>query len=121
MPTLLLRPLMLGLNLWGEVVWSGSKCSLSPGSPVILFGQNGTFSEYQVVPERRIIPAPQLKPEFCAIALSGTTAAISLNNLGDLKAGEKVLVTAATGGTGQFAVPAGPPSRLPCDRHLFLK
>lgn len=85
-------------------MWSGSQSSLSPGCPVLLFGQNGTFSEYQVVPEKIVIPVPQLKPEFCAMIVSGTTADVSLDNLGDLKAGETVLVTAATGGTGQFAV-----------------
>lgn len=88
----------------GEVVWAGEKChSLGPGDTVAI-NSSGTFSEYMVLPERRVFPIPSLKPEHIALIISGTTASISLEKLGDLKPGENVLVTAAAGGTGQFAV-----------------
>ena len=38
------------------------------------------------------------------LIVSGLTASISLEKVGEMKSGEKVLVTAAAGGTGQFAV-----------------
>ncbi|XP_029446720.1 prostaglandin reductase 3 isoform X2 [Rhinatrema bivittatum] len=64
----------------------------------------GSFAEYTVVPAKFAVPVPSLKPEFLTLLISGTTAYISLKELGDLTEGEKVLVTAAAGGTGQFAV-----------------
>ena len=88
----------------GEVVWAGEKCSsLKLGDPVAV-NNIGSFSEYLVLPERRALRLPSLKPEYLALVISGATASISLEELGDLKPKEKVLVTAAAGGTGQFAV-----------------
>jgi len=50
----------------------------------------------------RVLPAA--KAEYLPLLISGLTAAISLDKLGDLKANEGVLVAGAAGGTGQFAV-----------------
>jgi len=50
------------------------------------------------------IPVPACDPRFLSILVSGLTASISLEKHGQLKAGETVLVTAAAGGTGQYAV-----------------
>uniref|UniRef100_A0A8C7T6G6 15-oxoprostaglandin 13-reductase n=1 Tax=Oncorhynchus mykiss TaxID=8022 RepID=A0A8C7T6G6_ONCMY len=50
------------------------------------------------------VPVPAVKPEFLTLLLSGATAYIAMKRLGDLVKGETVLVTAAAGGTGQFAV-----------------
>jgi len=47
---------------------------------------------------------PEATPEVLALVLSGTTASIGLSVTGEMKSGESVLVTAAAGGTGQFAV-----------------
>lgn len=88
----------------GEVVWTGDKCrGLSVGDTVAV-NSNGAFAEYMILPERRVFPTPSLKPEHIALVISGTTASISLKKLGDLRPGQNVLVTAAAGGTGQFAV-----------------
>lgn len=64
----------------------------------------GAFSEYLILPERLAIPIPNLDPGFVPLIVSGMTASISLEKVGELKSGEKVLITAAAGGTGQFAV-----------------
>ncbi|XP_030067590.1 prostaglandin reductase 3 isoform X2 [Microcaecilia unicolor] len=64
----------------------------------------GSFAEYTVVPANFAVPMPSLKPEFLTLLVSGTTAYISLKELGELTEGRKVLVTAAAGGTGQFAI-----------------
>ena len=58
------------------------------------------FSEYTVVPSKHIIPIPKLMAEYVPLMVSGLTASLSLEKLGDLKKGENVLVTAAAGGTG---------------------
>ncbi|XP_064409601.1 prostaglandin reductase 3 isoform X2 [Latimeria chalumnae] len=65
---------------------------------------NGSFAEYTVVPVKHAVLVPSVKPEFLTLLVSAATAYISLKKLGALSEGEKVLVTAAAGGTGQFAV-----------------
>uniref|UniRef100_A0A8C6XII4 15-oxoprostaglandin 13-reductase n=1 Tax=Naja naja TaxID=35670 RepID=A0A8C6XII4_NAJNA len=65
---------------------------------------SGAFAEYKVVPAKEAIPVPSMKPEFLTLLVSGATAYISLKELGELSEGKTVLVTAAAGGTGQFAV-----------------
>ncbi|XP_036740190.1 prostaglandin reductase 3 isoform X2 [Manis pentadactyla] len=64
----------------------------------------GSFAEYTVVPASIATPVPSVEPEYLTLLLSGTTAYISLKELGGLSEGKKVLVTAAAGGTGHLAV-----------------
>lgn len=97
-------PFDTGFEAIGEVVSLGENCNnVKLGTPVG-FMQYGAFSEYIAVPSKRIIPLPSLRPEFVPLLVSGSTASISLDLMGKLKPEEKVLVTAAAGGTGQFAV-----------------
>ena len=53
---------------------------------------------------KQVVPLPAVNPEFLPFMLSGLTAAISLDRVSEVKEGDTVLVTAAAGGTGQFAV-----------------
>ncbi|KAG2434043.1 hypothetical protein HXX76_007771 [Chlamydomonas incerta] len=64
----------------------------------------GSFSEYGIEPARTALPVPCVAPELVALLTSGLTASIALEQAGRIAAGETVLVTAAAGGTGQFAV-----------------
>ena len=72
----------------------------------------GAFAEYRVIDgSATIFPVPSPDPAFLALPVSGLTAAISLGEMGDLlvrksKLGRPpvAMVTAAAGGTGQFAV-----------------
>ena len=82
----------------------GSKCRNHQLGDAVVYMSGGTYSEYTVVPAKQTIPIPALKPDYVPLLVSGLTASLSLEKLGDLKKGEKVLVTAAAGGTGQFAV-----------------
>jgi len=75
----------------------------SVGEAVAYFS-DGAFAEYTVVPAKKAVAVPSVKPEFLTLLLSGATAYIALRRLGELARGETVLVTAAAGGTGQFAV-----------------
>ncbi|KAK1256942.1 hypothetical protein QJS04_geneDACA017230 [Acorus gramineus] len=56
------------------------------------------------VHSKYIIPVPRPDPEVVAMLTSGLTASIALKRVAQLSSGETVLVTAAAGGTGQFAV-----------------
>lgn len=96
-------PLDIGFEAVAEVVDAGPNTINKPGQPV-MYLENGAFSDYKLVKDKFLVPLPTLKAEFLPFLLSGTTASISLDKIGDLKSGETVLVTAAAGGTGQFAV-----------------
>ncbi|XP_052799600.1 prostaglandin reductase-3-like [Mya arenaria] len=96
-------PLDTGFEALGEVVAAGPKSLYQPGQAV-MYCQYGAFSDYKVVNSNRVIPLPAVKAEFLPFILSGNTAAISLDRVGEIKEGETVLVTAAAGGTGQIAV-----------------
>ncbi|XP_017265379.1 prostaglandin reductase 3 [Kryptolebias marmoratus] len=98
-------PFDVGFEGIGEVVGLGLSASsrFTVGDAVAYFS-SGAFAEYTVVPAKESVPVPSAKPEFLALLVSGATAYIALKRLGDLAKGETVLVTAAAGGTGQFAV-----------------
>ena len=63
----------------------------------------GNFSEWGIHKARNLIPVPEPSPEMVALLTSGLTASIALEEAG-MRRGQTVLVTAAAGGTGQFAV-----------------
>ena len=98
-------PFDVGFEGIGDVVALGLSASAhySVGQAVA-YVKAGFFAEYTVVPAKEAVPLPSVKPEFLTLMVSGATAYISLKNLGGLSEGKKVLVTAAAGGTGQFAV-----------------
>ncbi|XP_028593313.2 prostaglandin reductase 3 isoform X1 [Podarcis muralis] len=98
-------PFDVGFEGIGEVVALGLSASAryTVGQPVA-YMRPGAFAEYTIVPAKEAIPVPSVKPEFLTLLVSGTTAYISLKELGELSDGKTVLVTAAAGGTGQFAV-----------------
>ena len=69
------------------------------GDPVV-FMHAGSFSEYVY---RRATLVPRDDPAYLALLVSGHCV-ISLERVGEVKEEDTVLVTAAAGGTGQFAV-----------------
>ena len=96
-------PFDAGFEAVGVVAAVGEGCrGLSVGAPVAVM-EFGAFSEYGIVEARKAIPLPAPTPEAVALLTSGLTASIALE-VGDLRPGKTVLVTAAAGGTGQFAV-----------------
>ncbi|XP_006897311.1 PREDICTED: zinc-binding alcohol dehydrogenase domain-containing protein 2 [Elephantulus edwardii] len=98
-------PFDVGFEGLGEVVALGLSASsrYSVGQAVAYLAP-GSFAEYTVVPASAATAVPSLEPEYLSLLVSGTTAYLSLEELGALSPGQKVLVTAAAGGTGQFAV-----------------
>ncbi|KAL3677122.1 hypothetical protein R1sor_027070 [Riccia sorocarpa] len=100
-------PFNAGFEAVGVVasVGDGVGVKLVRGSPVALMNYGG-FSKFSEVPLKVVIPMPLVAPELVAILTSGLTASIA----------ETVLVTAAAGGTGQFAVQVGTFSLKVCLR-----
>jgi len=97
-------PFDTGFEAIGRVV------SLGPGVEKFKIGDPvayttfGAFAEQREVDARALVPLPRMMPEALTLPVSGLTASIALEKVGEVKQGETVLVTAAAGGTGSFAV-----------------
>ena len=99
-------PIDAGFEGLGTVVETGADCSpYKPGDVVCyVMLTGGAFAEYGIVPANLAFPVPKCDPLYVGFLGSAPTASISLEKVGEMKEGETVLVTAAAGGTGQFAV-----------------
>jgi len=98
-------PLDLGVEAAGIVVDVGSDVSyLSTGDAVITSSLGGGYREYNVERVGNALKVPEASPEALSIVVSGLTASIALEEVGEMSHDETVLVTAAAGGTGHYAV-----------------
>lgn len=107
-------PVIWGCDLSGVVEQVGSAVTLfKPGDAVYGFKHGkvaktyrGTYAEYVVVPENALARKPQRlsHEEAAAIPLAALTAWQALFGPGRLRPGQRVLVHAAAGGVGVFAV-----------------
>lgn len=98
-------PMDLGAEAVGvvEAVGEGVE-GWQVGQPVATMGLGGGYREVQTVRAKHAVPVPEASPDVLSILVSGLTASIALDVVGEMGSGETVLVTAAAGGTGQYAV-----------------
>lgn len=100
-------PFTLGAEVAGTVVAVGNGVtSVVVGTPVLATPGAGGYAQYICVPAALVMPLPPGIDSVQAAALvgHGLTAALSLRKAAQLKAGESVLIEAAAGGVGSFAV-----------------
>lgn len=98
-------PCDMGAEAVGEIVAIGDAVEgLQVGDTVLTNAIGCGYREYYTTHYRRVVPIPAATPEIMSLSIGGLTASIALHVTGEIKAGETVLVTAAAGGTGQFAV-----------------
>lgn len=101
-------PYVAGIEGVGEVVAVGEGASgVEPGAHVIGAGiAGGAFAEYMVLPAMAAVPVPQgwTDEQALGMVVSWPTALAALKPLGQVEAGQTVLIHAAAGGTGQAAV-----------------
>ncbi len=103
-------PLILGNDLAGTVVQVGSKVTrFKAGDEVYARASKdriGTFAEYISIVESAVAFKPKTlnMDEAASIPLVGLTAWQALVERADLKAGQKVLIHAGSGGVGTFAI-----------------
>ena len=103
-------PYILGRDFSGVVIELGADVSdFSIGDQVfgvLDAGHEGTYAE--IVSEKAEIiakkPSFMTHPEASALALTGLTAIVSLEDTANLKAGEKILIQGGAGGVGSYAV-----------------
>ncbi|KAH7517970.1 hypothetical protein FEM48_Zijuj09G0120800 [Ziziphus jujuba var. spinosa] len=99
-----LLPFDAGFEAVGIIAAVGdSVTNLKIGSPAALMTY-GSYAEFTMVPSKHVLPVARPDPEVVAMLTSGLTASIALEKAGQMESGKVVLVTAAAGGTGQFAV-----------------
>ncbi|EQC42664.1 hypothetical protein SDRG_00392 [Saprolegnia diclina VS20] len=97
-------PFDVGFEAVGEVVAVGPKVKHLKVGDAVMYSLYGAFAEYIVVPVKFIAKVPLLSPSVLPLNVCGLTASIALDVTGEMRQGEVVLVTAAAGATGQFAV-----------------
>lgn len=100
-------PFTLGGEVAGTVVALGEGCSgISAGDAVYATTRIGGYAQYVVVPQASVLPIPKgISPiEATALVIQGLTAALALRHAGRFVPGDTVLVEAAAGGVGSFAV-----------------
>jgi NADPH:quinone reductase-like Zn-dependent oxidoreductase len=98
---------ILGDDIAGRVEAVGREVKrLQPGDEVFGISNFGGFAEYRCVPEDRLAkkPAGMSFEEAAAIPMAAIPALQGLRDKGQIKSGQKVLITGASGGVGTFAV-----------------
>jgi NADPH:quinone reductase-like Zn-dependent oxidoreductase len=95
-----------GVDVAGRVEAVGKDVTrLRPGDDV--FGWcDGAFAEYASAPEEHLVskPAEVTYEEAAAVPVAAVTALRGLRDVGELRAGQRVLINGAAGGVGTFAV-----------------
>jgi hypothetical protein len=96
-------PIDLGSEVIGEVVAVGENVTDLEPEMIVAAASLGGYAEYYACRARYAIPVAESSAHVLSLVLSGTTAALGLE-AAEMRSNETVLVTAAAGGTGQFAV-----------------
>jgi NADPH:quinone reductase-like Zn-dependent oxidoreductase len=101
---------IFGADIAGRVVSAGKNIrQFKPGDEVTgdlaSYGFGG-FAEYTVAPEKALIlkPAKLSFEDTAALPLAALTALQALRNKGNIRKGQKVLISGSGGGVGTFAV-----------------
>jgi NADPH:quinone reductase-like Zn-dependent oxidoreductase len=103
-------PAILGWDVAGTVERLGPQATgLQIGEPVFAMcemGRDGAYAEFVAVHAQHVAPAPTSLPlkVAAAVPLAALTAWHALLDLGQLLSGQSVLIHAAAGGVGLFAV-----------------
>jgi NADPH-dependent curcumin reductase CurA len=98
-------PFDLGVEAVGEVVAVGDNVKdFKIGDAVATTIRGGGYREYQVIDANLAVKIRAATPEILTLMPTGVSAMVALEQVGEMKSGETVLVTAAAGGTGHIAV-----------------
>ncbi len=101
----LIPPFDLGVEAVGKVVAIGENIKdFQIGDAVITTARGGGYREYQVINANLAVKVREATPEILTLMPTGVSALVALEQVGEMKTNEVVLVTAAAGGTGHIAV-----------------
>ncbi|XP_037026632.1 prostaglandin reductase 3-like [Bradysia coprophila] len=97
-------PFDIGFESLGVVEAVGEDVTGFKVGQAVMSCSGAGYSEYQLAEAKELIPIPAADPKYISVMVCGLSAAIGLDYAGNIKAGDKVLITAAAGGTGHIAV-----------------
>ena len=98
-------PFDLGVEAVGEVVAIGEAVTdFQVGDAVATTGRGGGYREYQLISAHLAVKVSEAIPEILTLMPTGISALVALEQAGEMRNQETVLVTAAAGGTGHIAV-----------------
>jgi NADPH-dependent curcumin reductase CurA len=101
----LIPPFDLGVEAVGKVVAIGENVKdFQMGDAVITRARGGGYREYQIIDANLAVKVREATPEVLTLMPTGVSALVALEQVGEMKSNEVVLVTAAAGGTGHIAV-----------------
>lgn len=102
---LLNPPFDLGVEAVGEVVAVGDGVeNLQVGDFASTTRFTQAYREYQTEAAQKVWEIPELSPQYVALRPTAVSALVALEQVGQLRDGETVAVSAAAGGLGQFVV-----------------
>jgi NADPH:quinone reductase-like Zn-dependent oxidoreductase len=96
-----------GMDVAGRVEAAGDDVTrFRPGDEVFGWTDDGSYAEYATAPEDHLAPKPATLTfeQAAAVPISGFAALQGLRDVGQVQAGQQVLVIGAAGGVGSFAV-----------------
>lgn len=97
-------PFDLGVEAVGKIVEVGENVKdLQIGDAVVTTSRGG-YCEYRIIEAKLAVKVSEAIPEILTLMPTGVSALIALEQVGEMKSHETVLVTAAAGGTGHIAV-----------------
>ena len=98
-------PSLTGVEALGVVdaVGAGVTC-FQPGDAAASFRFTGGYREANIGAADTFIKVPDANPDWLALASTGVAALIALEQIGGLKDGETVAISAAAGGLGHLLV-----------------
>jgi len=98
-------PFDLGVEVVGKVVKVGDNVKdFQIGDAVVTTARGGGYREYQLVDADLAVKVREATPEVLTLMPTGVSALVALEQAGEMKSNEVVLVTAAAGGTGHITV-----------------
>ncbi|MEP3208162.1 MAG: zinc-binding dehydrogenase [Maribacter sp.] len=98
-------PYVFGVETVGVVVEIGKNVkSVKTGQALSTVKVGTAYQEYQIITEAEVIKIPEATPEYLTLNPTGVSAYLALNNTAELKDGETIVVSAASGGLGHIVV-----------------
>jgi NADPH-dependent curcumin reductase CurA len=98
-------PSFTGVEALGVVDAVGQGVTrFQPGDAAASFRFTGGYREANIGAEASFIKVPDANPDWLALASTGVAALVALEQIGELKDGETVAISAAAGGLGHLLV-----------------
>jgi NADPH-dependent curcumin reductase CurA len=97
-------PFDLGVEAVGEVIEVGENIKDFKVGDAVVTTAKGGYCEYRTIDAKLAVKVREATPEILTLMPTGVSALIALEQVGEMKSDEVVLVTAAAGGTGHIAV-----------------